>query len=74
MGMKRVVVHIDRMVLKGFRNADAHGIGEGMCGELGRLLAHPAANERLAALGHVSCLRAGKLTFTQGAGSKGLLR
>ena len=28
--MKRVVVHIDRLVLKGFRDEDRHAIGEGM--------------------------------------------
>jgi len=59
--MKRVVVHIDRMVLKGLRNADAHAIGEGMRGELARLFADPAAGERLTSLGHVSSLHAGKV-------------
>ena len=39
--MTRVVVHIDRMVLNGFRNADSHTIVEGMRGELARLLARP---------------------------------
>ena len=59
--MKDVFVHIDRMVLKGFRNADAHAIGEGMRGELARLLADPATSQQLAALGHVSSLHAGKV-------------
>lgn len=65
--MKRVVVHIDRLVLKGFRNADAHAIGEGMRGGLTRLLADPTTDERLASLGHVSSLHAGKVTLTQDA-------
>ena len=60
-GMRRVVVHIDRMVLKGFRNADAHAIGENMRSELARLLADPATGQRLASLGHVSSLHAGKV-------------
>jgi hypothetical protein len=59
--MKRIVVHIDRMVLAGFRNADAHAIGEGMQGELARLLADPATGQRLASLGHTSSLHAGKV-------------
>ena len=63
--MKRVVVHIDRMVLKGFRNADSQAIGEGMRGELARLLADPVTGERLASLGHVSRIQAGKINFTE---------
>ncbi len=65
MGMKRVVVHIDRLVLKGFRNADSHAIGEGMRNELARLLAEPPTGERLASLGHVSSLHAGKVWLEQ---------
>jgi hypothetical protein len=63
--MRRVVVHIDRMVLKGFRGADAHAIGEAMRGELARTLADPATGERLASLGHVSSLHAGKIRLGQ---------
>jgi hypothetical protein len=65
--MKRVFVHIDRMVLNGFREADARAVGEGMRGELTRLLAAPAAAERLASLGHVSSLNAGKVRLAQDA-------
>ena len=35
MGMKRVVVHIDRLVLKGFRHEDRHDIAVGLQAELG---------------------------------------
>jgi hypothetical protein len=70
--MKRIVVHVDRLVLNGFRNADAHAIGEGMRGELARLLADPGAGQRLAGLGHVSSLRAEKVALTQGASSQRL--
>ncbi len=28
--MKKVILHIDRLVLKGFRNEDRHAIAEGM--------------------------------------------
>jgi hypothetical protein len=67
MGMKRVVVHIDRMVLSGFRGADAPAIGEGMRGELARVRADPATGERLASLGHVSSLHAGKVRLAKDA-------
>jgi hypothetical protein len=61
--MRRVVVHIDRMVLKGFGNADAQAVGNGIRTELAHLLADPATGERLASLGHVSSLHAGKIRF-----------
>jgi hypothetical protein len=70
--MKRVVVHIDRMVLKGFRAADAPAIGEAMRGELARLLADPVIGGRLAALGHVSSLRAGKVGLVPDASAQRL--
>ena len=38
-GMKRVVVHIDRLVLNGFRHADRHAIAAGLQQELGRVFA-----------------------------------
>jgi hypothetical protein len=63
--MKRVVLHIDRLILKGLGNTNPHAIGEGMRGELARLLADPAAGERLASLGHVSRLGAGRISFAQ---------
>jgi hypothetical protein len=65
--VKHVVVHIDRLVLKGFRNADSHAIGEGMRGELARLLADSTRGERLASLGDVSRIQAGKVNLTQHA-------
>jgi hypothetical protein len=67
MGMKRVVVHINRLVLKGFRKADSHAIGEGMRSELARLLADPVTGERLASLGDVSRMYAGKVKLTHDA-------
>jgi hypothetical protein len=70
--MKRVVVHIDRMALKGFHSADAHAIGEGMRGELARLLARPAIGERLVSLGQVSTRHAGKVKLAHDAKPQGL--
>ena len=37
--MKRVIMHIERLVLKGFRHEDRHAIAEGLREELGRLIA-----------------------------------
>lgn len=59
--MRRVVVHIDRLVLRGFGDADAAGVGAGLQGELGRMLADRGAGSRLASLGHVASLNAGKV-------------
>ncbi len=70
--MNRVVVHIDRMVLRGFSNVDAHAIGEGMRTELARALADPAMGERLASLGHVSNLHAGKVRLAKDGRPQGL--
>lgn len=46
--MKRVIVHIDSLVLKGFRPEDRHAVAEGLRRELGRLLATPEAAGLLA--------------------------
>jgi hypothetical protein len=57
--MKRVVLHIDSLVLKGFRHEDRHGIAEGLQQELTRLFADPQAALQLTANGDVSRLRIG---------------
>jgi hypothetical protein len=64
--MTRVVVHIDRLVVTGFGNEHAHAVGDAMCGELARLLTEPTAGERLASLGHLSRLDAGRINLAQG--------
>ena len=40
--MKRIVLHIDSLVLKGFRNEDRHGIAEGLQQELSPTVRQPA--------------------------------
>lgn len=65
MGVRRVVVHVDRLVLKGFHNTDSRAIGEAMRGELSRLLADPTMGERLASLGHASRIQGGKVNLTE---------
>jgi hypothetical protein len=57
--MKRVVLHIDSLVLKGFRQEDRQGIAEGLQQELTRLFADPQAAQQLTAKGDVSRLRIG---------------
>jgi hypothetical protein len=59
--MKRVVVHIDRLVLKGFRGADAQAIGEGLRSELARALAEPSGAGSLESMGDISRVNAGRV-------------
>ncbi|CAH1388053.1 hypothetical protein [Candidatus Nitrotoga sp. M5] len=65
--MKRVVLHIDRLVLKGFRNEDRHGIAEGLQQELTRLITDSQVAQQLAVNGDVSRLRVGSIQIDQGA-------
>lgn len=65
--MKRVIVHIDSLVLKGFRHEDRHAIAEGLNAELGRLLAAPEASRHLGAQDGVSRLKIGAVHIGQGA-------
>jgi hypothetical protein len=66
-GMKRVFLHIDRLILRGFRHADRHAVADGLQGELTHLLAGSVSAQALASLGHVSHLRAGNITLAQHA-------
>jgi hypothetical protein len=61
MGMKRVVVHIDRLVLNGFRHQDRHAIALGLQEELGRVFADQEAVSLLRAMGDVSQLQVGSV-------------
>lgn len=65
--MKRVVIHIDRLVLNGFRFEDRHAIAAGLQQELSRLLADPQAVQGLTGLGDISRLRVGHLPIAQGS-------
>lgn len=56
--MKRVSVHIDRLVLRGFERADGVAIGEAMREELARVLGDAQAVRALASSGDVPRLRA----------------
>lgn len=65
--MKRVILHIDRLVLKGFRNEDRHGIAEGLQQELTRQFADPLAAQQFTVSGDMSRLRVGSVQIAQGA-------
>jgi hypothetical protein len=65
--MRRVVLHIDRLVLKGFEPGDRDRIAADLQGELGRLLADPATAGRLATLGHMPTMRSGPQSSAEGA-------
>ena len=65
--MKRVVVHIERLVLKGFRHEDRHAIAAGLQQELGRVFADPEAVSLLRAKGDVSRLQVGGVPIEHGS-------
>ena len=65
--MKRVVVHIDRLVLKGFRHEDRHAIAAGLEQELGRVFADREAVTHLGAIGDVSRLQVGGVSVEYGS-------
>ena len=65
--MKRVVVHIDRLVLKGFRHEDRHAIAAGLQQELGRVFADREAVSLLRAMGDVRRLQVGGVPIEQGS-------
>lgn len=64
--MKRVVVHIDRLVLKGFRHGDRHAIALGLQDELGRVFGDREAIQHLSAVGDTSCLPVGGVYIEHG--------
>jgi hypothetical protein len=65
--MKRIVLHIDSLVLKGFRHEDRHGIAEGLRQELTRLFADPQAAGQVTVKSDVSRLRLGCVQIDRNA-------
>ena len=55
--MRRVIVSIDRLALKGFRYEDRHAIAQGLQEQLTALFSEPGMAERLVGMGDVSRLR-----------------
>lgn len=65
--MKRVVVHIDRLVLKGFRHEDRYAIAAGLGQELGRVFADRESVSLLRVRGDVSQLQVGGVPIEHGS-------
>lgn len=64
---RRVVIHIDELVLRGFRPEDRHAIAEGLQAGLTRLYAaSPEAVQALASRGDMARLRIGNVNLTPG--------
>lgn len=55
--MKRVIVHIDRLVLNGFHHLDSDGISAGIKGELVRWLADPEIAAQVAAASNAASIK-----------------
>jgi len=64
--MRRVTVHIDRLVLGGFRLGDRQALATGLQQGLARILGDPRAASRLAGLGSVPRLRIGTIHVEHG--------
>jgi hypothetical protein len=65
--MRRVIVHIDRLVLTGFRREDRDAVGAGLQQELARAFADPAALARLASIGDMPRLQVDGVQLGHGA-------
>ncbi len=59
--MTRTIVHIDSLVLKGFRHEDRHAIAAGLRQELAGMFADPRAVQQWIARGDVARLRIGSV-------------
>ena len=66
--MRRVIVQIDRLVLKGFRPEDRHGIAAGLEQKLGRVFADREAMSHLMARSDLSRLQVGGVHVEPGSG------
>jgi hypothetical protein len=73
MGMSRIHVNIERIVLRGIDPADRQALVNGLNTELARMLADPAARAAIAQSRRTPVLRLGKLSMGQGtAGARAL--
>ena len=68
--MKRVVLHIDQLVLKGARSADRFAIAESLRQELGRQLARPELARDLSARPSASRIQVGEVAIPDGSRSE----
>lgn len=70
--MPRIVLHIDRLVLRGVERADAAAVSDALQAELRTLLA--VGGSPLVTQGNAHALRAGKIRLPDGAGAAALGR
>lgn len=68
--MRRVIVTIDRLTLKGVRYEDRHAVAQGLQEQLAALFAEPGMAERLVSLGDVPRLRAGPVSVPAEASAR----
>jgi hypothetical protein len=61
--VKRVIVHIESLALKGFRYEDRHTIAAALQAELARMLAASESAQQVASLGSVSSLKLGSVNL-----------
>ncbi|MCC2641071.1 MAG: uncharacterized protein K0S45_1484 [Nitrospira sp.] len=64
--MRRAVVNIDSLVLKGFRYEDRHAIAQGLQEQLTRLLSEPGKAEGISEIGTIPRLPVGSITAEAG--------
>jgi hypothetical protein len=62
--MRRVVVNIDSLVLKGFRYEDRHAIAQGLQEQLTSMLSEPGMAQRFSETGDVPRLTVGPIDNT----------
>lgn len=62
--MRRVIVNIDRLVLKGFRFEDRHAIAQGLQEQLTQLLSEPGMAEQMGLIRNPSRLRVPPIQVT----------
>ncbi len=67
MGVSRIRVTIDRLVLKGFQPGDSKALMEGLQAELSRMLADPAARAGWARSHRTPVLKLGRVPLEPGA-------
>ena len=73
MGMNRIHINIDRIVLRGIDPADRQALVNGLKTELARMLADPAERAAISQSRRTPVLRLGKMSMGQGAAGARLL-
>jgi hypothetical protein len=67
MGMKRIIVHIDSLMLNGLCHEDRHAVAAALQRELARLPSNPGTAARLVAMGEAPRLRVGAIPIDSGS-------